>query len=137
MLKKYNLIHLILLILDVCIIPIVGFISGFDSPNVFIATLCCLFFIHPIIYMIMLIIKESKVRDYFGPKFAILNMGLTAIIGCVIWYCFYHINFVFINTIQLWYGILCISFVIPFFIEKLFEYIAKKKNDNRPKIVKK
>ena len=38
MLKKLNIIHIVLIVIDLLIIPVVGFLNGFDTPDTFIAT---------------------------------------------------------------------------------------------------
>ena len=36
-------------------------------------------------------------------------MVLTILLGCLIWYLFFHLDFVFANTIGLWYGVLLLQ----------------------------
>ncbi|MDE7095181.1 MAG: hypothetical protein K2O23_01725 [Anaeroplasmataceae bacterium] len=139
MLKKLNIIHIVLLILDVAIIPVVGFIQGFMSPNTFIAVLSTILLAHPLIYLIMMAIKVSMVPDYESPRFMPLCMVLTMLLGCLIWYCFFHITFIFINTIALWYGLVLLAFAIPYIVYKIVTWVTAKKSnkkDQGPKIIR-
>ena len=56
MLKKLNIIHLILLIIVLLIIPVIGFVKGFESPDTFITVLAIILFGHPLLYLIMMVI---------------------------------------------------------------------------------
>lgn len=138
MLKKLNIVHIVILILDLAIIPIVGFVGGFDSPDTFIASLATVLLGHPLIYLIMMVIKTSLVTEYDAPRFMPLCMILTILLGCLIWYCFFHISFVFADTIALWYALVLLAFAIPYFIYKLVSYVSEKKSKDGqgPKIIK-
>lgn len=138
MLKRLNIIHIILLVLDIAIIPLIGFLQGFESPNTFITVLVTVLLAHPMIYLIMMLFKTSMVPDYETPRFMPLCMVLTILLGCLIWYCFFHIDFVFANTIGLWYGLVLLAFAIPYLVYKLVTWISdkKKKNGQGPKIIR-
>lgn len=138
MLRKLNIIYITLVILDVAIIPIVGFLQGFEMPATFIASLATVLLAHPLIYLIMMVVKTSMVDEYEAPKYMPLCMVLMILFGCIIWYCFFHMTFVFANTIGLWYGILLLSVAVPYFVYKILSYIAskKKKDQNGPKIIR-
>lgn len=137
MLKKLNIIHLTFLILVLAIIPIIGFLQGFLSIQTFIASLTTILLAHPLLYLIMMILKESLVLEYDTPKYMPFCMVLTILLGCLIWYLFFHLDFVFANTIGLWYGVLLLALAIPYLNRKLMEFInSRKKNKNGPKIVK-
>ena len=69
MLKKLNIIHIVLIVIDLLIIPVVGFLNGFDTPDTFIATLTTVLLAHPLIYLIMMVIKEAKILEYDTPRF--------------------------------------------------------------------
>ena len=138
MLKKLNIIHVVLLILVVAVIPVVGFIQGFDSPNTFITAVGMILLGHPLIYLIMMVVKTSMVLDYEAPRFMPLCMILTILLGCLIWYCFFHITFSFANTIALWYGLALLAFAIPYIIFKIVTWITDKKSKDGqgPKIIR-
>ena len=139
MLKKLNIIHIVLLILDVAIIPVVGFIQGFASPDTFVAFLATILLAHPLIYLIMMAVKVSMVPDYESPRFMPLCMVLTMLLGCLIWYCFFHITFIFANTIALWYGLVLLAFAIPYIVYKIVTWVTNKKSnkqDRGPKIIR-
>ncbi|MDE6241875.1 MAG: hypothetical protein K2M08_05615 [Anaeroplasmataceae bacterium] len=138
MLKKLNIIHIILLIIDIAVIPIIGFIQGFDSPDTFITVLATILLGHPLIYLIMMLIKTSMILDYEAPRFMPLCMILTILLGCLIWYCFFHINFVFVNTIALWYGLVLLAFAVPYIIYKVVTWVTnrKPKDGQGPKIIR-
>lgn len=137
MLKKLNVIHIILLILDIAVIPLVGFLQGFDSPSTFIAVLTTVLLVHPLLYLILMLFKTSLVPEYEESRFMPLCMVLTILLGCLLWYCFFHITFVFSNTIALWYGLVLLAFAIPYLLFKLITWIAdrRKKNDKGPKFI--
>lgn len=138
MLKKLNIIHIIILILDIAIIPIVGFLQGFKSPNTFITVLATVLLGHPLIYLIMMLVKTSIKLDYEEPRFMPLCMILTILLGCLIWYCFFHITFVFANTIGLWYALVLLAFAIPYIVFKVVTWVSDKKSKNGkgPKIIR-
>ncbi len=137
MLKKLNIIHLVLLIIDVAVIPLVGFLQGFDTPATFIATLCCLLVGHPMIYLIMMLFKESLILTYDTPRFMPLCMVLIILLGCLMWYLFFHLQFSFVQTIGLWYGCVLIALSVPYIITGIMTKIAGKKgNGNGPKIIR-
>ena len=138
MLKKLNIIHIVILILDIAIIPIVGFIQGFESPNTFVAVLATVLLAHPLIYLIMMLIKTSMIIDYQEARFMPLCMVLTILLGCLIWYCFFHITFVFANTIGLWYALVLLAFAIPYIIFKIVTWVTDKKSKDGkgPKIIR-
>ncbi len=139
MLKKINIIHIVLLVLDLAIIPIVGFLQGFDSPNTFIAVLCTVLIGHPMIYLVLMLVKEGLILEYDTPRYVPLCMVLTVLFGCLIWYLFFHLeNMVFAQSIGLWYGCILISFALPIVIMKICEFVSsKKKSDgNGPKFIK-
>ncbi|MDE7162186.1 MAG: hypothetical protein K2N65_05455, partial [Anaeroplasmataceae bacterium] len=75
---------------------------------------------------------------YEEPRFMPLCMVLTILLGCLIWYCFFHLTFVFTNTIGLWYALVLLAFAIPYIIYKIITFISekRKKNSNGPKIIK-
>lgn len=137
MLKKLNVIHIILLILDIAVIPLVGFLQGFDSPSTFIAVLTTVLLVHPLLYLILMLFKTSLVPEYEESRFMPLCMVLTILLGCLLWYCFFHITFVFSNTIALWYGLVLLAFAIPYLLFKLITWIAarRKKNEKGPKFI--
>ncbi|MDE7263311.1 MAG: hypothetical protein K2N64_01440 [Anaeroplasmataceae bacterium] len=137
MLKKLNIIHIVLLVIDIAVIPLVGFLQGFDSPSTFIAVLTTVLLVHPLLYLIMMLFKTSLVAEYEESRFMPLCMVLTILLGCLIWYCFFHITFVFANTIALWYGLVLLAFAIPYLIFKLITWLTdrRKKNGKGPKII--
>ncbi len=137
--KKLNIVHIVLLIIDILVILIVGFFQGFLSPNTFIAVLSTVLLAHPLIYLIMMLIKTSLITEYEAPKFMPLCMVLTILLGCLLWYCFFHITFVFANTIALWYGLVLLAFSLPYIVYKIATKISdlKKKNQKGPKFLKK
>ncbi len=51
MLKKLNIVHIILLCINFAIIPLVGFMRGFDTPETFIAVLVTVLLAHPLLYL--------------------------------------------------------------------------------------
>lgn len=137
LLKKLNIIHLTLLIIDLAVIPLVGFIIGFLAPGTFIAVLVTLLVGHPMIYLIMMLFKESMVLEYDTPRFMPLCMVLTILLGCVIWYLFFHLDTIFAETIGLWYGGTLISLGAPYVVVKIVEKItSNKKPGNGPKIIR-
>ena len=136
MLKKLNIIHLILLILDLLIIPVIGFIYGFDSPNTFIAFLSTILLAHPLIYLIMMVIKEAKILEYDTPRFMPLCMVITILFGCAIWYAFFHIEHVFEHQRLLWYSLVLIAFTLPVVLVNILDKVIKNKKDDKPKIIK-
>lgn len=134
---KYKIAYAVLLILDLTIIPIVGFIQGFDTPATFIAVLCTVLFGHPLIYFILLLIKVFKSIEEINTHYFPLAMGLSIILGCLIWYLFYHVDFVYTSTISLWYGSVLLALSIPILIAKIVDKVmSKKKPDNGPKFIK-
>ncbi len=138
MLKKLNLIEYILFAIDAIVVLIIGFVQGFDSWHTYIAVVCGLLMAYPLIYLIIMVIKTSIVNDYEEPRFMPLCMILIIILGCLIWYCFFHITFIFADLIALWYALVLLAFTIPYFIYKLLTYITnkKKKNNDKPKILR-
>lgn len=138
MLKKLNIIHIVLLILDIAVIPIVGFLQGFETPAAFITVVVTILLAHPLIYLIMMCVKASMDMDYEAPRFLPLCMVLTILLGCLIWYCFFNVDFIFANTIALWYGLVLLAFAIPYILYKIITIISdkKKKNDKGPKIIR-
>ncbi len=138
MLKKFNILHIVLLVLDIAVIPIVGFVQGFETPATFIATLATVLLAHPLIYLILMLVKTAAIIDYEEPRFMPLCMVLTILLGCLIWYCFFHLTFVFTDTIGLWYALVLLAFAIPYIIYKIITFISekRKKNSNGPKIIK-
>ena len=136
MLKKLNIIHLILLILAVLIVPVVGFIYGFDGPNTFVATLSVMLLAHPLIYLIMMVIKEAKILEYDTPRFMPLCMVLTILFGCAIWYAFFHIEHVFEHQRLLWYSLVLIAFTLPVVIVNILDRVVKNNKDDKPKIIR-
>ena len=136
MLKKLNIIHLILVIIDILIIPVVGFSKGFLTPNTFIAVLVTVLLAYPMIYLIMMLIKEAKILTYDTPRFMPLCMVLTIIFGCAIWYAFFHIEHVFELRRMLWYSLVLLAFAIPNVVVNILDRVVKdKKDDNKPKII--
>ena len=133
MLKKLTIIHIILVIIDLAIIPVVGFVSGFDSPSTFIATLCTLLLAYPIIYLVMMLFKEGLILEYDTPRFMPLCMVLTIIFGCLIWYLFFHVEHVFSQTIGLWYGSCLMALAVPYIVMKILDKFSDK--NKGPKIV--
>jgi hypothetical protein len=137
MLKKLNIIHLILLIIDVLVIPVIGFIHGFETPTTFITVLVTVLLAHPLIYLIMMVIKEAKILTYDTPRFMPLCMVLTILLGCVIWYAFFHIEHVFERRRMLWYSLVLLAFAIPNVLVNILDRVVKnKKDDNKPKIIR-
>ena len=136
MLKKLNIIHLVLLILILLVIPVIGFVKGFDSPDTFIAVLVIILFGHPLLYLIMMVIKEAKLITYDTPRFMPLCMVLTILLGCVIWYAFFHIEHVFEQRRMLWYSLVLLAFATPNVVVNILDRVVKdKKDDNKPKII--
>ena len=136
MLKKLNIIHLVLLMIDLLIIPVVGFVKGFQTPDTFITVLVTVLLAHPLIYLIMMVIKEAKLITYDTPRFMPLCMALTIILGCVIWYAFFHIEHVFEHKRMLWYSLVLLAFTIPNVVVNILDRVVKdKKDDNKPKII--
>lgn len=136
MLKKLNIIHIVILIIDLLVIPLVGFLQGFDSPHTFIAFMCTLLLGHPLIYLIMMVIKTSKINEYEAPKYMPLCMVLTILLGCLIWYIFFNVEHIFIQNIGLWYGAGLLAFAIPIIIYNILERINARKKNNGPKFIK-
>ncbi len=136
MLKKLNIIHIIILIIDLLVIPLVGFLKGFDSPHTFIAFLCTVLLGHPLIYLTMMLFKTSMVKEYEAPKYMPLCMVLTILFGCLIWYIFFNVEHIFIQNIGLWYGSGLLAFTIPIIIFYILEKINSKKKPNGPKFIK-
>ena len=138
MLKKLNVIHLISEVIIFAIAIIVFLVLGYMNPNSFITVLVVSNLIHPIVYMIMAAIKEAKVMDYSTSRFIPLCMGLTAILGCVIWYFFFNLEFKFTNTISLWYGVLLLSVLLPMLLTYFLKiHFENKKGHQGPKIIRK
>ena len=136
MLKKLNIIHLVLLMIDLLIIPVVGFVKGFQTPDTFITVLVTVLLAHPLIYLIMMVIKEAKLITYDTPRFMPLCMALTIILGCVIWYTFFHIEHVFEHKRMLWYSLVLLAFTIPNVVVNILDRVVKDKKDyNKPKII--
>lgn len=136
MLKKLNIIHIVLIVIDLLIIPVVGFLNGFDTPDTFIATLTTVLLVHPLIYLIMMVIKEAKILEYDTPRFMPLCMVLTILLGCAIWYAFFHIEHVFEHRRLLWYSLVILAFALPVFIVNILDRVVKNKKDNKPKIIR-
>lgn len=139
MLKKLNIIEYVLFAIDAIAVLVVGFIQGFSSWNTYIAVVCGLLLAYPLIYLIMMVVKTSMINDYEEPRFMPLCMILIILLGCLIWYCFFHIAFIFAKTIALWYALALLALTIPYFIYKLLTYITNKKKNNsndKPKIIK-
>ena len=137
MIKKLNNIHLALEIIILLIIPLVLFLTSWDDPNLFVTVLVCLLLAHPLLYLVMMLIKESKVLEYDTPKYAPICMGITILLGCVIWYAFFHIEFIFVQWISFWYGCVLIAFSLPIVVCHILSKIFAKKKNNGPKFIKK
>ena len=136
MLKKLNTIHLILLVLILLVIPVIGFVKGFQSPDTFVTVLAIILFGHPLLYLIMMVIKEAKLITYDTPRFMPLCMVLTILLGCVIWYAFFHIEHVFEQRRMLWYSLVLLAFATPNVVVNILDRVVKdKKDDNKPKII--
>ena len=137
MLKKINIIHLVLLIIDLLIIPVIGFIYGFESPTTFLTVLLTVLLGHPLIYLVMMVIKEFKILSYDTPRFMPLCMVLTILLGCGIWYAFFHIEHIFEQRRLLWYALVLLAFATPNVLVQILDKVVKdKKDDNKPKIIK-
>lgn len=137
MLKKLNIIHTILLVIDLLIIPVIGFVSGFESPTTFITILLTILIGHPLIYLIMMVIKEAKILQYDTKRFMPLCMVLTILFGCGIWYAFFHIEHVFEQRRMLWYSLVILAFATPNVLVYILDKVVKnKKNDDKPKIIR-
>ena len=137
MLKKLNIIHVILLIIDLLIIPVVGFVKGFLTPDTFLSVLVTLLLAHPLIYLIMMLIKEAKILTYDTPRFMPLCMVLTILIGCAIWYAFFHIEHVFEHRRMLWYSLVLLGLATPNVVVNILDKFFKNKNeDDKPKIIR-
>ena len=137
MLKKLNIIHIILIVLDLLIIPVVGFIKGFESPETFITILATILLAHPLIYLIMMVIKEAKLITYDTPRFMPLCMVLTILFGCAIWYAFFHIEHVFELRRMLWYSLVLLAFATPNVVVMILDkFVKNKKDDDKPKIIR-
>ena len=136
MLKKLNTIHLILLVLILLVIPVIGFVKGFQSPDTFVTVLAIILFGHPLLYLIMMVIKEAKLITYDTPRFMPLCMVLTILLGCVIWYAFFHIEHVFEHRRMLWYSLVLLAFATPNVVMSILDKVVKnKKDDDKPKII--
>ena len=136
MLKKLNIIHLILLITILLIIPVIGFVKGFESPDTFITVLAVILLGHPLLYLIMMVIKEAKLITYDTPRFMPLCMVLTILLGCAIWYAFFHIEHVFEHRRMLWYSLVLLAFATPNVVVSILDKVVKnKKDDDKPKII--
>ena len=135
MLKKLNIIYGILLGLMLCLIPLIGFLYGFASPTLFITVLCVVLLGHPILYLVILLIKEAKIFTYDSPPFAPLCMVITVLGGCLLWYLFYHIEFNFSYWIYLWYGCVLLVFAVPIIVFKIIALFRSKKSDKGPKMM--
>ena len=135
MVKKLNYIHLALEIVNFSVIPIMLFIKGINSPEVFITFLVCLLLVYPILSLLFMLVKEAKIVEYDTPKMFPVRMSLYVLIGCLIWYLFYHIDFNYANTLSLWYGGLALGFVLPIFVCEVIEKINDKKKKNGPRFI--
>ena len=136
MLKKLNIIHLILLITILLIIPVIGFVKGFESPDTLITVLAVILLGHPLLYLIMMVIKEAKLITYDTPRFMPLCMVLTILLGCAIWYAFFHIEHVFEYRRMLWYSLVLLAFATPNVVVSILDKVVKnKKDDDKPKII--
>ena len=137
MLKKLNIIHLVLLIIILLIIPVVGFIKGFDTPTTFLTVLCTILLAHPLIYLIMMVIKEAKILSYDTPRFMPLCMVLTILLGCGIWYAFFHIEHIFEQKRLLWYSLVLLAFATPNVVVQILDKVVKNKKEynNKQKFI--
>lgn len=135
MLKKLNYIHLALEIINFSIIPITLILKGYTSVELFITTLVCLLMVYPILSLVFMIIKEAKIVEYDTPKMFPVRMSSYVLIGCLIWYLFYHLQFNYLNTLSLWYSALALGFVLPIFICQLVDKIMNKKRKNGPRFI--
>jgi len=133
--KKLNYIHLALEIVNFSVIPIMLFIKGINSPEVFITFLVCLLLVYPILSLLFMLVKEAKIVEYDTPKMFPVRMSLYVLIGCLIWYLFYHLDFNYANTLSLWYGGLALGFVLPIFVCEVIEKINDKKKKNGPRFI--
>lgn len=139
MLKKLNIIQYVLMGICLLIILPVGFIKGFDTPETFITVLCCVLLGCPLIYLIMMLFRETFVLEYDTPRMMPFCMVSIILLGCLIWYLFFHVEHVFANSIGLWYGAVLLALAIPYMIMKLIDFILSKKknkNNNGPKFIK-
>ena len=136
MIKKLDRIHLTLEMINFFVILIVLGIKGMDSPILFITALVCLMLVYPFLTLISTLIKEAKVIEYDSSKYIMICMSVIILIGCLMWYLFFNLNFNFINTIMLWYGFLFLGFSLPQFIWYLISKKIDKKKENGPRFIK-
>ena len=136
MIKRLNYIHLALEIINFMIIPVVVIINGYDSPNVFIASMVCFMFVFPILNLVFTLIKESLVLEYDSSKFEVIAMGIIVLVGCLIWYLFYNLSFNYLNTFSLWFGCLLLAFIMPILICQIIEKYKENKSNNGPKFIR-
>lgn len=136
MIKKLNVIHIVLEVLVLSSILVVILIGGFVSPLLFNTLLISLLLVHPMLYLVMMVIKEASDINYDTPKLAPVCMGLTILLGCLIWYLFYHLDHSFIKTYTLWYGVILLAFAIPMLICNLISRFKKEDEEKGPKFIK-
>ena len=134
MLKKLNYIHLALEIVNFSVILIVMIISGYDSPNLFITALVCLLLVFPILNLLFVLIKEAKILEYNSSKMFSTCMSSMVLLGCLIWYLFFHLEFNYLQTLGLWYGCLLLAFALPILVCDIIGR-KKDKNSNGPKFI--
>ena len=83
-----------------------------------------------------MVIKEAKLITYDTPRFMPLCMVLTILLGCAIWYAFFHIEHVFEQRRMLWYSLVLLAFATPNVVVNILDKVVKnKKDDNKPKII--
>lgn len=138
LLKKLNILHIALLVLDAVVVLVLGFILGWSTPPFFIAILVGLLLVHPLIYLILMLMKESMVLEYDTPRFAPACMVFTLLAGCLIWYLFFHIEFQFSYWINAWYASILLAFSLPMIICKILQKRSdeKRRNSKGPKVVR-
>ena len=137
MLKKLNTIHLVLEILVFLLLPLGFILWGINSPSTFVMVLVSLLLAHPLVYLVMMLIKEAKVIEYDSQGLSAVCMGSTILLGCLIWYLFFHLEFNYASTITLWYGIVILAFSLPVIICYILAMVAeKKKGKGGPKFIK-
>lgn len=135
--KRLNIIHIILVVLDVIAIPVSGFLCGWSTPAFFVATLSCVAIIHPLLYLIMMLVREFTNINNETPRYAPACMVLTLLAGCLVWYLFFHLEFNFAQTIGLWYGSVLLVFAIPMIVTHIMDKVIKKEDETKgPKIIR-
>ncbi len=136
MLKRLNIIYGILAGCLAVTLLVLGFVFGWKTSEAFVSTLGLLLLAHPLLYLIMMIVKEAKISEYQTPKFVPICMLITILGGCAIWYLFFHLEFDFDFWVGLWYGCVLLVFSLPMLIGYLVNRFHSPKNSEGPKIIR-